>query len=577
MSEKTGRGLKILEAAVLLGVLGDALLRAHPWGLNVLLWAGAFAIALLVSLTRWRRRALAGGGHWLLLAALLCASAYAWRDSLTLNFLAGAGALTSLALLAWRARGGPIRFAGLTDYAWGILVAAGNALCTGFPGLVGDVNWKEVTGAGWSRYWKPIARGLLIAFPLLLLFCGLFVAADAGFADLLGGFFTTNHDAALGHILLALCLTWVSGGFLRGVLFGGEVKPRAHATIMAQTQTAGNAAAAADPYAALMPPPAKSEPISLGIIEVGVTLGLLDLLFLAFVLTQLRYLFGGAALVQGEGEWTYAQYYRRGFFELVTVAVLVLPVLLSAHKLLRKENPAHERVFRALAGAHIILLFVVMASAVRRMLLYQSEYGLTELRLYTTAFIAWLGLVFVWFILTVLRGRREQFAFGMIIAGFLVIAALHFINPDALIVRTNVAHARAGRGFDAAYALSLSADAVPALIESLPELKDQRDQRYLAVELLEQWSGDEDADWRTWNWSRSQVRPAVRDNWGALNALDTEWRINHEAAPPDEIMPPSVSSSGEVAPAVKSSAAGAKVLTQRRKGAKGRERIAHRR
>lgn len=577
MSEKTRRGIKILEAAVLLGVLGDGLLRARPWGLNVLLWAVALAGALLLSLTCWRRRAVTGGGHWLLLAALLCASAFAWRDSLTLNYLAGAGMLTSLALLAWRARGGRIWLASITDYLRGIFAAAGNALCVGFLKLLSDVDWKETAGAGWSRYWKPVARGLLIAFPLLLLFCGLFVAADAGFADLLGGFFMANHDNALSHILLAFALTWVSGGFLRAALFGGEVerKPEGDATFMAQPQPMGTAEGAQQVVA--LAQPLKAGPISLGIIEVGVTLGLLNLLFLAFVLTQLRYLFGGAALVQGEGYWTYAEYYRRGFFELVAVAVLVLPVLLSAHKLLRKENPVHERVFRALAGAQVVLLFVIMASAVRRMLLYQSEYGLTELRLYTTAFIAWLGLVFVWFILTVLRGRREQFAFGSLVSGFMVIAALHVINPDALIVRTNLAHARAGRGFDARYAATLSADSVPALLEAMSELKNPDDRRYLAVMVLDKWSEGEGADWRTWNWSRSQGRGAVLGRMETLAALAEEWRTNHRAAPPAEVIPPSSVVSAEAAAAVKPSAGEVKRLTQKRKGARWRPRVAHRR
>ena len=45
MNEKTKTGLKILQAAVLLGVLGDLLLRRLPWGLNAFVW-----FALLV----WR-------------------------------------------------------------------------------------------------------------------------------------------------------------------------------------------------------------------------------------------------------------------------------------------------------------------------------------------------------------------------------------------------------------------------------------------------------------------------------------------------------------------------------------------
>src|SRR4051812_16832925 len=101
MTEKTKRGLKVLEAALLLGVLGDGLLRATPFGLNVLLWAGALVIALAALLGRKRRAALAGGGHWLLISAPLFAAALAWRDSQTLNALAGLGMLISLALMAW--------------------------------------------------------------------------------------------------------------------------------------------------------------------------------------------------------------------------------------------------------------------------------------------------------------------------------------------------------------------------------------------------------------------------------------------------------------------------------------------
>ena len=72
--------------------------------------------------------------------------------------------------------------------------------------------------------------------------------------------------------------------------------------------------------------------------------------------------------------------------------------------------------------SQIALLFVIMASAFERMRLYQAEYGLSEQRLYPTAFMGWLAVVFVWFCLTVLRGHRERFAFGAMVAGFLLIA-----------------------------------------------------------------------------------------------------------------------------------------------------------
>jgi hypothetical protein len=560
MNLRTKQGLKVLEAALLLGVLGDGLMRATPWGLNVLLWTGAIVGAMVFMLSRWRRRALAGGGHLLLLSAILFAASFAWRDSATLNFLAGVGVIASLGLMAWRARQGRIWLAGITEYIFGLLVTGVDTVFAGFPALFGDVRWREVPLAGWTRHLKSIALGAVIALPLLILFTGLLMSADMAFERMIAHLFGANHEAALGHIFLALFLAWLTGGFLRGLLLGREVKivdgravlssPLSVETALADTITVSN-----------VPQPLKAGPVRLGIIEIGVTLGLLNLLFLTFVLSQLRYFFGDAALVLGSEGLTFSEYYRHGFFELVTVAALVLPLLLGMHWLLRRGNPVHERVFRLLAGAQVFLLFVIMASAVRRMLLYQEVYGLTELRLYTTAFMAWLALVFIWFTATALRGRREQFACGALVAGLLIIATLHVINPDALIVRVNVSHAQAGRFFDANYATSLSADATPALFESLPVL-EENDRRIIAAGILGDSSSNESADWRTWNWARSQHRRVARENLSALRVMAAP-PIVQEAAEVPLLQPQGVEAIKEIKlPSLKPEG-----LAQRRKSA----------
>ena len=44
-------------------------------------------------------------------------------------------------------------------------------------------------------------------------------------------------------------------------------------------------------------------------------------MFLAFIVVQLRYFFGGAAQVEVVPGLTYADYARRGFFELVPLGV----------------------------------------------------------------------------------------------------------------------------------------------------------------------------------------------------------------------------------------------------------------
>src|SRR5205085_788488 len=137
---------------------------------------------------------------------------------------------------------------------------------------------------------------------------------------------------------------------------------------------------------------------TLGSVEVGVVLGLLNLLFLSFVILQIPYLFGGMDLVQNTPDFKLAEYARRGFGELVAVSALVLPVLLIGHWLVQKENNFAQKLFRGLASIQIVLLFVIMASAVQRLVILTGPlgYGMTTVRLYPMVFMSWLGIVFIW-------------------------------------------------------------------------------------------------------------------------------------------------------------------------------------
>lgn len=520
MSERTKRGLEVVEAAMLLGILGDALLRATPWGLNISLWTSALAFALFVLLLRGRSKALAGEGRWLVLPLVFFSAGFTWRDSWTLQTLDVLALLITFSLIALRARGGRIRLAGMIEYVVAGCAAAFNALFGACPLLFADIRWKEIPRAGWSRQALAIVRGLLIAVPLLLVFGALLMAADAVFEGLINKTFRFDFNVLFSHIALLIFLAWFTAGFLRSASMGREVPRTAEgqldlskmARALTGTSLAAEQAQVNTTNGPDVPAPVRKK-LSLGIVEIGVVLGMLNLLFLSFVIIQVRYFFGGAALVRVSAVLTYADYARRGFFELVWVAALVLPILLASHWLLRKERPAHERVFRVLAGMQIALLFVIMTSAIGRMRLYQREYGLTELRLYTTAFMCWLALVFVWFAATVLRGQRERFACGALVTGFLMIAALHVMNPDALIVRVNVAHAQQlGRGFDAHYTVSLSADAVPALVESLPAINPY-DRCLIENGLLERLMElNKVEDWRTWNLSRSRAQSALLES-----------------------------------------------------------------
>ena len=514
MNDRTRLGLGILAVAAIMGMVGDALLRETPWGLNVLVWI-VVMVGAVSTLSRLVDIDLPGSSRWLALALIGLAALFAWRDSPTLKVLDGVGLAGALSLAAFRAKSGRLLLAGITEYAEGLFITAGNAIFGPFILLLQDIKWGEIPGRSRPRHLAAAGRGLLIALPLLVVFGGLFMAADAAFQNIIQNVFDFNLERIVVHGIVATTCAWSAGGSLRAV-FLQTGQALAHAQAGAGTDTV------------VWPKEKRSQPLSLGIVEVGLALGLLDLLFFCFVVVQFRYFFGGAATVEATTGLTYAEYARHGFFELVTVALLVLPLLLMAHWLLRKTNLTHERIFRVLAGTQIVLLFVIMLSALQRMRLYQGEYGLTELRLYTTAFMGWLAIVFVWFAATVLRGKRERFAFGALVAGAVLIGALHLVNPDALIVRTNAERAKKGRGFDAQYATTLSADAVPALVAAFPALSTQ-ERSAVASRLLTRWMPLEHSDWRSASWSRREAWQAIQEN-GSTLWNSAVWQGNERSA-----------------------------------------------
>ncbi|HLM56295.1 MAG TPA: DUF4153 domain-containing protein, partial [Pyrinomonadaceae bacterium] len=249
MRSSTRTGLLVLEASLLLGLLGDALLRALPWGLNVLLWVGALAAAYGALVRRGRVR-LGGEGRWLVPAALAVAFAFVWRDSLTLKTIDFFAVLALLALGQLRARAGRVRLAGVTEYALAALFAAASAVVGPLLLVAQDIGWKEIPRGGWSRHAFAALRGLVIAAPLVLVFGALFVAADAVYEGMVARTFNIKGEAVVSHAVLFCFLSWMSAGYLRGAFIGPEraagASLPAHVALSFGGSEQGAAAGAAD-------------------------------------------------------------------------------------------------------------------------------------------------------------------------------------------------------------------------------------------------------------------------------------------------------------------------------------------
>ncbi|HKC38212.1 MAG TPA: DUF4153 domain-containing protein [Gemmatimonadales bacterium] len=486
LAPRTRLALEIAAAGVAGGIVGDSLLRAMPWGLNV-----AVGAAALVGTGAWlvRRHQVKHGpdAAWLAITALLLGLAFLRRDAETLAAFDAIALVGTLALVAASLQGELISQWYPFDLIRGVVTASAASIFGGFLLLFSDIQWHELPQDDRLRNVRRTLLGVALAVPALIVFAALFASADPVFNNVLTNLFAFDLKSVVTHTFFIGFWGLLAAGYFRWSFLG-------------------------HPFFGLTP---ARKPVQ-SVVPLGTALGLLNALFLLFVVVQLRYFFGGATLVEETSGLTYAEYARRGFFELMTASGLVLPILLGAEALVHGATAPQLRVFRQLAGLLLGLLAVIMASALQRMRLYVSAFGLSTDRLYATAFMILLLGIFAWFAWTVLRGRRQRFVFGSLMQGLAVLAGLHLLNPDAFIVKTNLHRPAAERPFDAKYALTLGGDAVPALLDAVAQLTAE-DRCVVVHGLLARWD-TVDVDWRTWNWSRARARSLVRSQADALKA-----------------------------------------------------------
>lgn len=490
----------VVGTALLLGATGDLLVRSpQDPGLNMLLFFAALALGVRTA-THSAGRAPSREAWWWMIAGVALASGFVVRASPALQSLTLLGAATAFALPALRAGRPWVRGSGVGDMLEAVVAAAVHAGLGAFRLAADALDARNAApdeaATTAPRAGPAILRGLLLATPLLLVFGALFMSADPVFADLVGSVVGTAVEEWASHLLVTAILAWLAAGYLTGFLEGTRLRGLVAGTFRRP---------------------------SIGIVEAGVAVGLVDLLFASFVAIQFRTLFGGSRWVESTPGLTYAEYAREGFGQLAFASALVLPTLLVADWLLHTRTPRERTLFRALGGLQVALLAMIIASAFQRVVAYQDAYGLTESRFFGAVFLAWLMAAGAWFAATVLRGRRERFALPVLLSGFAVVLGLHVANPDAWIARSNLGRAAVGAdaaqgSVDAAYLGSLSADAVPTLLEALPALPDHA-RCLLARRLLDRWGGDRELDWRSWNRAVARARDAVGSATPALEAM----------------------------------------------------------
>jgi len=459
--------------AVALGLLGDHLVRARLWGSNVTL--GLIAVAGTAALLRWERRP----GHadnratWPWLAAAAFAAMWSLRDA---PLLLGADLLAALALSSLPL----VPAARLTGAgALETLAAPGRAAwhaAVGVFRLAPELGPPARRVLATSRV-TSVAGGLLLALPAVLVFGALFASADPVFGAAVSSLINADLRSLASHAVVTGVLSWAIAGYLWAL----ASPPRTY--------------------------PIRQPQPGLSALAVLTILGAVALVFTAFVATQAGSLFGGEAFIRERTGLTYAEYARRGFFQMIVASGLSLPLVYAAPFVIGGAPEGREGLsLRSLLTLQLGLTALVLLSALWRMGLYVRAYGLTEDRVYGTAVMLWIGATIAVFARTVLRGRPAGAAFGSVVAAALLLGVLNLANPQAFIARYNLAHP-GPRGADVAHLARLGADAVPVLVSRLDQVAPER-RCALVTELVGRQAAPE-GDWRGWSLARARARRAL--------------------------------------------------------------------
>ncbi len=304
-------------------------------------------------------------------------------------------------------------------FGFGVLDAALIRPFSGFPlcfRAAGSLN--KNMGRKWAR---QIGIGILMAVPLTIFVGFLLAQADLRMQELLDSLIPRWDFALIPQILIGLLFACYSFGALCANahhFYEEKCTGAQYASNLSSMRICPNLVI----YTALVP---------------------VLLLYAVFFVLQADYFLSAFRGVLPEG-WGYADYARRGFFELCGLSVIDLLLIWGASRFSLRSGDEATRPLRLFVGLLSASTLLMIAVALSKMVLYIGSFGLTRLRLYTSWFMVLLAVVFL--LILVKQFARGVCFFRAATAAFVALfAVLCFSMSDNLIARYNIAMFERGR------------------------------------------------------------------------------------------------------------------------------------
>jgi len=387
--------------------------------------------------------------------------------------------------------------------------AAGTAISPRLDGLTGAdvINQAFVVPSLNAGSWFSAARqmikerrnssrlvfaiiGVIVALPVIVAVLVLLMQADLNFNSWMSHFVQSLASINVWHFAWQFIFGAPIAFYLFALLYGNAHKRRVDVISIERVAKAGVAV--------------RKIPVS----AVAAPMAILCLMYMVFFAAMGSYLLSAMWHKLPE-QFTYAEYARRGFFELAAVATINLVVIGFAYWFTVRSQLGYAKSLRILGGVISGLTLLLIVTDISKMLLYIDQFGLTRLRLYTLWFMAVMFIVFA--LLLARHIKQFKASAPVVLVTLFAFLALFWANTDGLIAQYDVNRVLNGTSstVDVDYLANTIGDAaVPALTNLANESNDPavRGDAAYALASLQQNAATTRAPWTSWAWQTFRAK-----------------------------------------------------------------------
>lgn len=344
----------------------------------------------------------------------------------------------------------------------------------GFASLIGK-GLKQGVNEDKLIIWKKIILGIAISLPILFVVLNLLISADSQFERLMGGipqwFQVINAERTI-RLIIILFLTAAFFGFMQ-ILF------KKHMNVNKQQLN--------------------GQPFQVDGVTTITVLVIINAVYLLFTVVQFSYFFSGTL----QADFTFAEYARKGFFELLFVTLINLSITVIVLTFVNRATSFMRKVTQIMLTILVLASSVMLCSAFLRLSMYEDAYGFTFIRVLVHSFMIFLVIIFTYTLVKIWVDKLSLFHFYFI-TSLIYYTAITIIDLDKIVVKENMHRYETSGKIDVHYLNNLSYTGVIGLIDLYEKDKDMPELKTILLERKQEAMADS-IPWQSYNLKREQA------------------------------------------------------------------------